>query len=100
MRRLRDLTADIVSDLGGEELISTGELALIRRASMMTLQLEMMEQRWTENNHEASATQIVVYERVVNSLRRTLESLGLQRRPKDISPPSLSQYLDGRTVRQ
>ncbi|HEY7243016.1 MAG TPA: hypothetical protein VH678_03930 [Xanthobacteraceae bacterium] len=97
---MRDLTADMVSDLGGEELISTGELALIRRAAMLTLQLEMMEQSWTENNHEASLRQITIYHGVVGALRRTLESIGLGRRPKDVTPPTLNQYLNGRTVRQ
>jgi hypothetical protein len=46
MRRLRDLIADHVADLGGEDALSTAELALVRRAAMLTLQLELMESRW------------------------------------------------------
>jgi hypothetical protein len=34
------------SDLGGQDMISTPEIILIRRAAMLTLQLEMMESRW------------------------------------------------------
>jgi hypothetical protein len=89
MRRLRDLIADHVADLGGEDALSTAELALVRRASMLTLQTELMEARWQENNGEASAKQIETYQRTSNTLRRLLESLGLQRRPRDVSPSTL-----------
>jgi hypothetical protein len=97
MRRLRDLIADHVADLGGEHALSTGEMALVRRASMLTLQLELMEARWQENNGEASAKQIETYQRTANTLRRLLESLGLQRRPKDVStlrPRDLNRLID------
>jgi hypothetical protein len=42
-RRLRDLVSNHVSDLGGESNLSTAELVLVKRAAMLTLQLEMME---------------------------------------------------------
>lgn len=86
MRRLKDLFNDHVADLGGVENLSTAELALVRRSSMLILQLEIMEGRWQENKGEASAKQIECYQRVANTLRRLLESLGLQRRQKDITP--------------
>jgi len=85
MRRLRDLVGDHVADLGGANALTTAELALVRRASMMTVQLELMESRWSENAGEASPKSLETYQRVVGSLRRTLESLGLQRRPKDVT---------------
>lgn len=91
MRRLRDLIADHVSDLGGEDALSAAEMALVRRAAMLTLQLELMESRWNETNGEASPGSLETYQRVVGSLRRTLESLGLQRRAKDVTP-TLEQY--------
>jgi hypothetical protein len=84
MRRLKDLIADHVSDLGGEEALSAAEKVLVRRASMLTLQCEMMESHWQDG--EASAKQIEVYQRVVGALRRTLEAFGLQRRPRDVTP--------------
>jgi hypothetical protein len=97
MRRLRDLIAGHVSDLGGEDALSAAEVALIRRASMMTLQLELMEARWNDNNGEASPRSLETYQRVVGALRRTLESLGLQRRPRDVTP-SIAEY--ARQVRE
>ena len=96
-RRLRDLIADHISDLGGTDAISNGEKLLVRRVAMLALQLELMEQRFAANEGgEASAKQIETYQRVTNTLRRTLEALGLQRRAKDVTPPSLSAYLHDR----
>ena len=43
-RRLRDLIAASVSDLGGPDNISHHEMILVRRASMICLQLELQEQ--------------------------------------------------------
>jgi hypothetical protein len=92
MRRLRDLIGDHVGDLGGEAALSTAELALVRRAAMLTLQLELMESRWCENDGgEASPRALETYQRATGALRRTLESLGLQRRSRDVTP-TLEQY--------
>ena len=89
-RRLRDLTSDMVSDQGGSETISTAQMALIRRASMLCLQAELMEAHWATNGGEASPQQIETYQRCTNTLRRTLEAIGLERRSKDITPDPLT----------
>jgi hypothetical protein len=91
MRRLRDLIVAHENDLG--DAISEGERRLVQRAAMLTLQLEMMEQRWAVNDGEASAKALDAYQRTCGALRRILETLGLSRRAKDITP-SLSEYLD------
>jgi hypothetical protein len=88
-RRLKDLIAGSVSDLGGIDAVSEHEKVLIRRAAMLTLQLELLEQRFAKNeNGEATNKQIETYQRTTNTLRRVLESLGLQRRPRDINGES------------
>lgn len=92
MRRLRDLVAAHVNDLGGADNISEAEQVLVRRAAMLTLQAEMMESRWSANGGEATVAQIDVYQRLVGALRRTLEALGLKRRMKDATP-TLDEYL-------
>jgi hypothetical protein len=85
-RRLKDLMAAHLSDLGGIDQVSEAEKVLVRRAAMLTLQLELMEQRFANNdNGEASAKQIETYQRVTNTLRRCLEALGLQRRARDVT---------------
>jgi hypothetical protein len=86
-RRLRDLITDHVADLGGADAASQAEKVLVRRAAMLTLQLELLEQRFALNDGgEASAPQIETYQRTTNTLRRTLEALGLERRAKDVTP--------------
>jgi hypothetical protein len=97
-RRLKDLIGDITSDLGGPDNISEAERVLVRRAAMMTLQAELMEQRFSQNEDgAASSQQIECYGRTTNTLRRTLEALGLERRAKTIVP-TLSEYLEARKV--
>jgi hypothetical protein len=84
-RRFRDLLRAHISDLGGDDNLSQAEQSLCRRASMLTLQLELLEQRFADNNGEATSAQLGDYQRAANSLRRILESLGLQRRAVDVT---------------
>jgi len=91
MRRLRQLAIDHINDLGGEGLISHAERVLVKRCAMLTLQLEMIELKWMASE-DGEATEIEGYQRCVNTLRRTLEALGLQRRAKEITP-TLDEYL-------
>jgi hypothetical protein len=87
-RRLRDLMAAHLSDLGGADAVSESERVLIRRSAMLTLQLELLEQRFALNEGgEASSRDLEAYQRCTNTLRRTLESLGLRRRPRDVTTP-------------
>jgi hypothetical protein len=85
MRRYRDLIADHVSDLGGIEAMSQSEKILARRCAMIALQCELMEARWSASNGEASERQLATYQTSVNTLRKTLEALGLSRRPRDVT---------------
>ena len=91
-RRLRDLVADHVSDLGGHADLSTAELVLVKRASMLTLQLEMLECQFAEQDGMATSGQLNDYQRCLNTCRRTLEALGLKRRPREVGP-SLGEIL-------
>jgi hypothetical protein len=92
MRRLRDLIMLHESDLGGADFISAAERSLVRRASVIELQLELLEHRFAEAGGEATASQLMDYQRATGALRRILESLGLQRRPRDVTP-SLDQVI-------
>jgi hypothetical protein len=94
MRRLRDLIAAHTADLGGDDLVSEAEQRLIRRAAMLTLQLELLDARFASNDGQASQNDLECYQRCVNTLRRCLETLGLERRSKDVT--SLAEYLRAR----
>jgi hypothetical protein len=86
MRRLQDLINHHAMDLGGPDAISHAETLLIRHAAVLELQLEMMSAGWGQNQGEASPRALETYQRTTNTLRRLLETLGLERRAKDITP--------------
>jgi hypothetical protein len=85
VRRLRDLIASHTTDLGGDDAVSEAERSIIRRAATMTVELERMEGVFAVAG-EALPEQIDLYQRTANSLRRLLESVGLERRARDVSP--------------
>jgi hypothetical protein len=88
MRRFRDLLHAYENDLGGRDLLSEGQLALLRRSSCLQLQAELMEKSWASNGGEASVKQLECYQRCTNSMRRVIESLGLNRgrKPRELNP--------------
>lgn len=95
-RRYKDLVALHVADLGGPASISQAQLNLIRRAAALTVELERWECRFAVYDG-ASATDLLAYQRCLNSVRRTLEALGLERRVRDITGDVIAR-LRGRYV--
>ena len=89
-RRLRDVLELHVSDLGGSDAISEAEKSIARRASVLTVELERIEAAFAEGKGEPGTLDL--YQRTTNTLRRTLEAVGLERRQKDVTP-SLQQYI-------
>jgi hypothetical protein len=83
-RRLRDVCGLHLADLGGAGCASEAELSIIRRAACLTIELERIEARLAASR-EASPLDIDLYLRGANALRRLLESIGLRRRPKDVT---------------
>ena len=90
VRRLRDLIGLHLSDLGGEDNASEAEKSILRRAATLTVELERLELKFATAG-EASAADLDLYQRVSNTMRRHLEAVGLERRPRDISP-DIQQY--------
>jgi hypothetical protein len=80
-----------LSDLGGQANVSEAEKAIARRAACLIVELEQMEQKFATQGQSEGA-QLDQYQRVSNTLRRLLESLGLERRQRDVTP-SVAQYL-------
>jgi hypothetical protein len=83
-RRAHDLLALHLSDLGGADNVSEAERSIVRRAAIIETELERMETAFA-NAGEASAEALDLYARTAGNLRRLLESVGLQRRAKEIS---------------
>jgi hypothetical protein len=82
-RRYRDLVAGHVSDLGGD-LLSEAQTSLIRRAAAIELELEKMEGRLSRGD---ASVDLDLFTRSAGHLRRIFETLGLQRRARDVTPP-------------
>jgi hypothetical protein len=80
-RRFRDLVLGHISDLGGRSVLSEAQIALIKRASTLEVELERMEGRLSQGEH----VDLDKYGRATGNLRRVLETLGLKREPRDIT---------------
>lgn len=91
-RRYRDLIASHVGDLGGVTALSESQLSLVRRASAIECELEQMEGRLSRGE----SIDLDSFTRAASHLRRILETLGLERRPRDAQ--TLAEYLAARTT--
>jgi hypothetical protein len=81
-RRYRDLISAHCQDLGGIDLLSEAQLSLIKRASTLELECEQAEGRLSMGQE----IDLDLYQRMLNSLRRALETLGVERRAKTVTP--------------
>jgi hypothetical protein len=82
VRRCKDILASHLSD---KPDASAAEQAIIRRAAVLIVELERLETRFALAG-EADPQTLDLYGRTANSLRRLLESVGLQRRARDVTP--------------
>jgi hypothetical protein len=92
VRRAKDIIAAHTSDLGGIDNCSAAEYSLVRRAATLTVELERMEVRFATAG-AADVEDLETYQRCANSLRRLLEAIGLQRRARDVTTPSIAEYI-------
>jgi hypothetical protein len=98
VRRCKDIIEAHLSDLGGEDNTSAAERSLIRRAAVLTTELERLEARFASAG-EASERDLDLYIRAAGNVRRLLETIGLQRRPRDVGP-TLGDLLREDAMRQ
>jgi hypothetical protein len=82
VRRCKDVIAAHLSDLGGVDNTSAAERSIIRRASVLTVELERLEAKFALAE-QASPEDLDLYQRTAGNLRRLLEAVGLQRRPRN-----------------
>jgi hypothetical protein len=85
VRRCKDVINAHIADLGGLDNCSAAERSIVRRAAVLTTELEVLESRFAKAG-EASSLDLETYQRCANSLRRLLEAVGLQRRPRNLNP--------------
>jgi hypothetical protein len=84
-RRCRDLVQIHIADLGGESECSASEIALIKKACVLITETERRESVFAEAGRIDDAA-LLSYVTATNTIRRLLESLGLRRRPRNVTP--------------
>lgn len=90
-RRFRDVFAQLVIDLGGDP--TEAQLALVRRAATLAVWCEKQEVELAKGAKRGAKLNVQAYTTVVNTLRRLLATLGLERKLRDITPRN--PYGDG-----
>ena len=97
IRRARDLIAGHTADLGGDCALSEAQRSIIRRAAVLATECERMEKDFAIAG-EASPDALDLYQRTSGSLRRLLESIGIDTRVS-AAPVDLKTYLQGKAAR-
>jgi hypothetical protein len=87
-RSTKQLISDIESDLGGPDQLSAAERQLAQHSAVLGAILADMEVNYLKHRR----IDPVLFCTVVNAQRRTLEAIGLRRRPRDVTP-DLQTYL-------
>jgi hypothetical protein len=87
-RRWRDLCEAHIADLGGAASLSEAQRSLIRRCATIEVELERIEGRLSGGE----SCDLSAYATAAGHLRRILETLGIERKPRDVTPP-FQQYL-------
>jgi hypothetical protein len=91
VKRAKDLLREQLQDMGGVDNTSAAERALAKRCAVLITELERREAAFARAG-EVSDDALAVYQTSVNTLRRTLEALGLKRRQRDVTP-SVADYV-------
>jgi hypothetical protein len=94
-RRFKDVFAQILNDMGGNDLLSEGQRQLARRCATIAIACERMEGEAAAGND----IDLDIYGALTDRLGRAFNRLGLKRQPRDVTPvPSLTTYLQRRQI--
>ena len=81
--------SSLVEDLGGEQHLSTSRRLLAQHAAVLHAMAEDQAARFLQGE----AVDVSGYSTLTNSLRRLLETIGLDRVPRNVTP-ALREYMD------
>jgi hypothetical protein len=90
-RRRRDLAAIYADDLGGASQLTGFQLGLVNTCATLRVELEQLEGQLSMGR----PVDLDGYARVAGHFRRICETLGLQRRARNVTP-GLPDYLTAR----
>jgi len=101
-RVMRDVYRAVIQHCGSDDVVSELERMAARRIGALEAELVFMEDKFATlraAGGEPDAGSLDLYSRLSNTHRRHCESVGWQRRPRDVTP-SLGQYLSARAVHE
>lgn len=78
-RRLHDLVANHVDELGGPNEVTQSQFLLIKSAANLTIAMEQLELEFAKEG-AANFAAMIGYQTLLNSLRRVFETLGVERK--------------------
>jgi hypothetical protein len=90
-RRLKETLADHLAEIRDP---TPAQRSILRRAAVLEIEVEFLESRFAQSG-QATADELDLYQRTASSLRRLLETIGLERRARDVTP-TLSEYLSAK----
>jgi hypothetical protein len=90
-RRARELIEAIETDLGGGDRLTEGSRQLVQRAAVLGTYIESCEARWLAGE----TVELADYLAAINAQRRVLATIGLERRPRDVTV-DLKTYIAGK----
>jgi hypothetical protein len=99
-RSVRRTSQAMADHLGGADFISEPESLVIRRIAVFEAEMNLMEEKIAQDrqqNIQVDEKFIDLYSRLANAQRRFLESVGMKRVPRDVTP-SLSEYVEATKV--
>jgi hypothetical protein len=80
-RRFHDLVVGHIADTGGRDMLSEAQLALCKRAAALECECVQLEGRLSQGEQ----IDLDRYGRAASHLRRLLESVGLERKPRSVT---------------
>jgi hypothetical protein len=92
-RRFRDILEQIECDVGGIDNLSEGQRQLCRRAATLSFTAECME----VDAVAGRPFDIDLFGQLTDRLGRCLQRLGLERKPRDVTP-TLQSYLQAKAA--
>ena len=97
-RMFRDMTESMADHCGGADRLSEPERMVCRRIAAMEVELVHLEAKFAKqraNGADPATNDIDLYSRLGNTQRRMLETVGMSRRPRDVTP-QLQDYLSSK----
>jgi len=86
-RRFKEIFSTLAQDIGGDP--SEAQKAIAARAATLCVWCEQAEVAYASGGE----LDVLTYSTVSNAARRLLTDLGLERRARDVTPPSLHEYI-------